>query len=128
MSETIVVVFVISALSILISGFISSWGQMSRREDVQQIAQVMAREISLAGEVNNNVQRRLEDLEHLLGVEVEMRVDGNYIGSSQRLQTESDFTVYITYNTKYGVGWINWRKEKPYVAKASGTAEEYHKG
>ena len=126
-SELVAVIFVISALTLLISGFVTTWGQMSKRDDLQQIAQTMAREIALEGEVNNTIQRRLENVEQLMRMDVDMDVDGSYIGTSKKLRTESNFTVTITYYTKYGVGWINWRKEKPYVAKATGTVEEYHK-
>jgi|GEM_PF-5803731 len=126
-SELVAVIFVISALTLLISGFVTTWGQMSKRDDLQQIAQTMAREIALEGEVNSTIQRRLENVEQLMRMDVDMDVDGSYIGTSKKLRTESDFTVTISYHTKYGVGWINWRKEKTYVAKATGTVEEYHK-
>ncbi|WP_162840844.1 DUF4320 family protein [Hydrogenoanaerobacterium saccharovorans] len=126
-SEFIAAIIVFMGLSLFISGGISVWGQMSKRDDLQQIAQTMAREIALEGEVNSTIQRRLENVEQLMRMDVDMDVDGSYIGTSKKLRTESDFTVTISYHTKYGVGWINWRKEKTYVAKATGTVEEYHK-
>lgn len=127
MSQTLSLIFVISILLLFAASGITMWGQMVKLDDLQQIAQSMARTISLEGRVDSSTYARLEDLEQLMHMEVDMRVDGEFVGGSDKLRLESDFTVSISYKTKYGVGWINWGREKTYVARATGTAEEYAK-
>lgn len=125
-SEIISFLVVVLAAVAMLSGIITYWGQMNRLDDIHQIAQSMAREISLTGRVDSDTRRRLSELETLLRLDVTMEVDGDFV-SGEKLKTESDFTVAIAYQTTYGVGWINFAKEKTYVAKAVGTVEEYHK-
>lgn len=126
-SEIIALCVVAVVLIGILSGSITMLGQVSRIDDLGQIAQQMAREVSLAGRTDGKVAERLEKLEDTMNMDVDMTVEGSYIGGSAKLQTESDFTVIITYDTEYFIGFLRQAKEKTYVAKASGTVEEYHK-
>ena len=127
MSELISMIVVISFLALFAGAGISMWGQMVKLDDLQQMAQSMARTIALEGKVDGNTYARLSELERLMRMDVDMRVEGDFIVGTDKLKLESDFTVHITYQTKYGVGWIEWGKERTYEARAKGTAEEYYK-
>ncbi|MEG0943269.1 MAG: DUF4320 family protein [Angelakisella sp.] len=127
-SNMISMIFVVIILTTLIVGGIVLNGEMAKLDDLQQIAQLMAREVALQGELNSSVNSRLSELESLYNLEVGMDVSGDFIGGGNKLKLESSFVVSITYETSYGVGgFINFRKEGIYVRKASGIVEEYHK-
>lgn len=126
-ADLVVGILVFASLALFASGGVSLWGQMVKLDDLQQMAQAMAREIALEGRIDGRVESRLEDLQDIMRMDVEMDVDGDFIGGTQKLRLQSDFTVTLSYKTDYGVGWINWGRDKTYAAKAVGTAEQYFK-
>lgn len=127
-SDLITGILIVVVVATLFCGTIAIFGQASRIDDLQQIAQLMAREISLTGALNTKVSDRLSDLEDLFRMDVELDVEGDFIGNSDKLKLESHFTVTVSYKTKYGVGGIiNFKEEETYVARAAGIVEEYHK-
>lgn len=127
-TEVIGSIFVITFLVIFLSGIITTLGELSKRDNLNQIAQQMARHISLTGRVDAEANDRLRSLSDTLGLEVTMNVDGSFVGATNKLRTESDFTIIIHHNSKYRYGGIiNPNREKTYQAKAKGTVEEYHK-
>ncbi|MEG0853591.1 MAG: hypothetical protein RSF82_06945, partial [Angelakisella sp.] len=73
-------IFVVIILTTLIVGGIVLNGEMAKLDDLQQIAQLMAREVALQGELNSSVNSRLSELESLYNLEVGMDVSGDFIG------------------------------------------------
>lgn len=127
-SNLISMMIILPVILAFLCGGILIFIQTSKLDNIRQIAQLMAREVALTGRVDDNAMNRLEDLEQLYKMEVEMEVDGDYLGSSKKLRLESNFEVTITYHDKYGMGGLlSWGKEATYVRKASGIVEEYHK-
>lgn len=127
-SDLITSIFVVIIVATLFCGTIAIFGQASRIDNLQQMAQLMAREISLEGALNQTVTDRFDVLQDMFKMDAELSVDGDFIGSSDKLKLESPFTVTVKYKTKYGVGGIiNFKEEETYIAKAAGIVEEYHK-
>ena len=127
-ADLITTIIVVTFISILMLGSLVIYGQASRIDNLQRMANLMAREISLSGVTDGKTLDRLERLEKQYKMDVTMKVEGDYLGSSKTLKLESDFTVTLFYDTKYGIGaFINWSKEETYRATASGKVEEYTK-
>ncbi|MEF9853227.1 MAG: DUF4320 family protein [Hydrogenoanaerobacterium sp.] len=126
-SELVVGIIVLIFFTLAAAGGLTMWGQQTKLDDLQQMAQVMAREIALEGRTDGVVTERLGELEQLMNMDVTMDVDGTFVRGTSKLLLQSDFTVSLSYKTQYGVGWLGWRREKTYVKQAVGTAEEYHK-
>lgn len=127
--EMISSIVVALCLFALLAFSITILGQVSRIDDLNQMAQRMAREISLSGRAGADADRLLAELESTYGMQVTMRVDGDFLaGSGRKLRTESDFTVTLSYQSEYGLGgFIGIRENKTYTATAAGKVEEYHK-
>lgn len=120
-----VMIWIVVILGLLL-GLLEYARHMARISDCQQIADSMARQIALKGAVDGSVDEYLQDLERIFNMDVEMRVAGNFMGGTNKLQAETAFEVTIEYKTDLAVGIIKSRKEKVYAAKAVGTSEEYH--
>lgn len=101
-------------------------GQVTKINDLHQMSQIMAREISLTGKVDRETNSYLDDLEDTFGMDVTMDVDGDFIGRN-KLKLESPMEVTLSYETTYKYPFINKKKEKIYEAKSVETVEEYSK-
>jgi len=119
----------IVCITVVFLGCILIFSQGSRIDNLQRMANQMAREISLTGITDGETLHHLNTLKSEYKMDgVTMSVEGAYIGSSKKLRLESDFTVTLFYDTKYGMdGIIRWGRGETYRAKASGKVEEYHK-
>lgn len=122
-------IFGILAISVMFLGCILIYAQGSQIDNLQRMANQMAREISLTGVTDGKTLDRLDSLQREYKMDgVTMTVEGDYLGNSKKLKLESDFTVTLFYHTKFGMdGVIRWGQEETYRAKASGKVEEYHK-
>jgi hypothetical protein len=105
---------------------IETLGKFAENDNLHQMSQIMAREISLTGKVDEDIESRLEDLENSFDMDVDMDVDGEFIGHG-KLKLESPVEVTLSYKTTYKCPFIKKTKEKTYVAKSVETVEEYHK-
>ncbi|MEG1448285.1 MAG: DUF4320 family protein [Oscillospiraceae bacterium] len=108
---------------------IQTLGQTSKIDKLEQMASLIAREISLTGSVDKNIENRLNYLENnVFNMDVDLDVNGDFKGGSKKLQLESDFEVVISYDTEYKNALLKKTKEKTYYGKAVGKVENYSKG
>ena len=123
LSFSVVCVFFIGMLIFQISAL----SQTSKIDKLEQMASLIAKEISLTGKVDKNIDNQLDYLENnVFHMDVDLDVRGDFKGNSRKLQMESDFEVIITYDTTFDTPFHS--KEKTYYGKAVGKVENYSKG
>lgn len=125
-SNLITSLFVAVMVVIAIAVSINIFSRVTLVQNMNQMARQIAREISLEGAVNFRVEQRLESLEEMYRLDTDLEVRGNYYTGSQKLRLQSEFTVILTHRRQEN--FMGMGGEKAYVVKASGIAEQYHKG
>ncbi len=118
-------IWVVIFLGLLLGGM-EVFRHIQRIQDTKSIAQSIARQVSLKGAVDSNIDSFVNELEQAYNMDIQVKVDGNYIGGSKKLQLETPFTVTVTYNTDFKIGIIKLKEGMVYSAKAVGTSEKYH--
>ena len=118
-------VWIVVFLGLLLGGM-EVFRHIQRIQDTKSIAQSIARQVSLRGAVDSNIDSFINELERAYNMDVQVNVDGNYIGGTRKLQLETPFTVTVTYHTNFKIGIIKLKEGMVYSARAVGTSEKYH--
>lgn len=118
-------VWIVVFLGLLLGGM-EVFRHIQRIQDTKSIAQSIARQVSLRGAVDSNIDSFINELERAYNMDVQVNVDGNYIGGTRKLQLETPFTVTVTYHTDFKIGIIKLKEGMVYSARAVGTSEKYH--
>lgn len=93
---------------------------------LNSMAHEVARVAEIRGEIGSAVNAELARLKSISRLDPDMTVRGSFIGSSRKMQLDSEFTVILTEETSFGIGGM-FEVKVPITAKAVGRSEMYWK-
>lgn len=118
--------FKIIAFAAFIAILISVAGALIRINQANMMANELTRFVELQGEVNSAVHTRLGELIDNTNLDVDMDIQGNYIGSGKRIQFGDSFEITLRYQVSIGLGgFIQLPLELD--TTATGRSEKYWK-
>ena len=122
--------FVILLFAGMIMFQINVLGNTTKINKLEQMATMIAKDVSLTGEVDSSTDARFNDLKNnvfnLKNAEYKVTVNGREVGHT-KLQLESNFEVVTSVKTELKSSLIRKTKERVYYGKAVGKVENYSK-
>lgn len=93
---------------------------------LNSMAHEIARVAEIRGEIGSAVNAELARLKSVSHLDPDITVQGTFIGSSRKMQLDSEFTVILEEDVSFGIGGL-FKTKIPIKAKAVGRSEMYWK-